>query len=58
MWEDEGLGGARRRGQGRGMRDERIYRKEGGARGGRDNEPGKGRKGMRDEGMLCRRDEE
>ena len=26
--------------------------------GGRDNERGKGRKGMRDEGMLCRRDEE
>ena len=48
----------RRRGQGRGMRDERINKKEGGARGGRDNEPGKGRKGMRDEGMLCRRDEE
>ena len=27
-------------------------------RGGRDNERGKGRKGVRDEGMLCSRDDE
>ena len=43
-------GSARRRGQGRRMRDERIDRREEG-RGGRG-------KGMRDEGMIYRRDEE
>ena len=45
MWEEEGLGGARRRGQGRGMRDERIYRKEGGARGGGIMSQGRGERG-------------
>ena len=44
-------GGARGGGQGRGMRDERLDRREE-ERGGRENERGKG---MRDEGMICKR---
>ena len=46
-------GGARRRGKERGMKVERIYKMEEG-RGGRENERGRG---IRDEGMICRRDE-
>ena len=45
-------GGASKEGQGRGIRDERIDRRDEGGRG--ENEQGKG---VRDEG-ICRRDEE